>query len=143
MRLPKISSRQRIAGIKSCSVARELAKHWGTVTAFEIEREAAQREAKGEPPISEADEDERFRELWLDKCTRRHHSPNDLIEFIKRKASHFITWGDAGSLWKESPAEALELWRALRLEAREEFFSGHYGSRVFEVLSYQHGFSVS
>jgi hypothetical protein len=37
-----------------------------------------------------------------------------------------------------SPAEAIELWRALRLEARDEFFSGHYGARVFEVMSYQH-----
>jgi hypothetical protein len=128
----------RIAGIESCSVARELAKHWATVTAFEIEQEAVRRKAKGEPPISEEYEDKRFRELWLDNCTRRHPNPDDLVQFIKRKASHFITWGDIGRLWKESPAEGIELWRALRLEAREEFFSGHYGSRAFEVMSYQH-----
>lgn len=128
----------RIAGIENCSVARELAKHWATVTAFEIEQEAARREAKGEPPISEVDEDKRFRERWLEHCTQRHPNPSDLVQFIKRKASRFINWGDVGTMWKESPAEAIELWRALRLEARDEFFSGHYGARVFEVMSYDH-----
>jgi len=38
----------RIAGIESCSVARELAKHWASVTAFELEQEAARRQAKGD-----------------------------------------------------------------------------------------------
>ena len=128
----------RIAGIEPCSVARELAKHWATVTAFEIEREARRREAQGDRPISQYDEDKRFRELWLEHCKRRHPNPDKLIEFIKRKASRFIDWSDVGSLWNESPAEAIELWRALRLEARDEFFSGHYGARVFEVMSYQH-----
>jgi spermidine synthase len=52
----------RIAGIENCSVARELAKHWASVTAFEIEREAARREGQGEPQLSDADEDKRFRE---------------------------------------------------------------------------------
>ena len=32
----------------------------------------------------------------------------------------------------------LALWRAIRLEARDEFFSGHYGARAFEVLRTQH-----
>jgi hypothetical protein len=128
----------RIAGIESCSVARELAKHWSTVTAFEIDQEAVRRRGQGEAPLSPEDEDKRFRERWLENCTRRHPNPDELIEFIKRKASRFIEWGDIGTLWKESPAEAIELWRALRLEARDEFFSGHYGARAFEVMSYQH-----
>lgn len=93
---------------------------------------------QGEPPISPEEEDKRFRELWLENCTRRHPNPDELVQFIKRKASCFINWGDVGTLWKESPAEAIELWRALRLEARDEFFSGHYGARVFEVMSYDH-----
>jgi len=128
----------RIAGIENCSVARELAKHWAVVTAFEIEQEGARRKAQGQPPIPPDEEDKRFRELWLENCTRRHPNPDELVQFIKRKASRFITWGDVGTMWKESPAEGIELWRALRLEARDEFFSGHYGARVFEVMSYQH-----
>ena len=138
LRVDPTSFDARIAGIEPCSVARELAKHWAVVTGFEIDQEAARREAKGEPPISEADEDKRFRERWLEHCTSRHPNPDELVQFIKRKASRFITWGDVGTLWKESPAEGVELWRALRIEAQYEFFSGHYGARAFEVMSYQH-----
>jgi hypothetical protein len=128
----------RIAGIENCSVARELAKHWASVTAFEIKQEAARREGQGESPLSDAEEDKRFRERWLEHCTKRHPNPDEFVEFIKRKASRFISWGDVGTMWRESPAEAIGLWRALRLEARDEFFSGHYGARAFEVMSYQH-----
>jgi hypothetical protein len=125
----------RIAGIEPCSVARELAKHWGTVAAFDAEPEKARLAREGQPPMSEWDEDKVFRERWLERCSTRHPNPSELVQFIKRKASQFINWGDVGSLWNESPAEAVELWRALRLEARDEFFSGHYGARAFEAIT--------
>lgn len=128
----------RIAGIENCSVARELAKHFASVTAFEIQQEAARRERQGELPLSTTEEDKRFRERWLEHCSKRHPNPDEFVEFIKRKTNRFINWGDVGTMWRESPAEGIELWRALRLEARDEFFSGHYGARAFEVLSYQH-----
>ena len=35
-------------------------------------------------------------------------------------------------------ADAIELWKAVRLEARDEFISGHYGARAFEVMRWEH-----
>ena len=49
-----------------------------------------------------------------------------------------INWGDLGQVWNSSPRDAIELWRAIRLEARDEFFSGHYGARPFEAIESQH-----
>jgi hypothetical protein len=138
LRVDPTSFDARIAGVEPCSVARELAKHWGAVTAFDVEREKARLEREGQPPMSEWDEDKLFREKWLGHCATRHPNPDELVQFIKSKASRFVDWGDIGRLWNESPAEAVELWRALRLEARDEFYSGHYGARVFEVMSYRH-----
>ncbi|MDQ3820447.1 MAG: hypothetical protein M3362_22585, partial [Acidobacteriota bacterium] len=36
----------RIAGIESCSVVRELSKHWSVVAAFELEQEELRGEVK-------------------------------------------------------------------------------------------------
>jgi len=135
LRIDATSFDARMAGVESCSVARELAKHWCSVTAFEVEQEQMRQAREIGPP---EDEDKLFNKRWLEKCTRRHPDPDELVEFIKRKASRFINWGDIGTLWKESPAEGIELWRALRLEARDEFFSGHYGARAFESAGYMH-----
>jgi hypothetical protein len=60
------------------------------------------------------------------------------IRYIKRKAAQFIDWDDLGSLWNSSPRDAIELWKAIRLEARDEFISGHYAARVFETADYMH-----
>lgn len=63
---------------------------------------------------------------------------DEMVASIKSKAARFVSWGDIGTLWNESPADAVELWKALRLEARDEFISGHYGARAFEVAEYMH-----
>jgi len=42
--------------------------------------------------------------------------------------------GEIGQVWNASPPEAMELWRAIRLEARDEFISGHYGARSLETV---------
>lgn len=36
----------RLAGVEPCSLLRELAKHWGTVTAFQIEQEKLRGDLK-------------------------------------------------------------------------------------------------
>ena len=35
-------------------------------------------------------------------------------------------------------SDAVELWARIRLEARDEFVSGHYGARTMETMSWQH-----
>jgi hypothetical protein len=55
------------------------------------------------------------------------------IAYIKRKATRFIDWGDIGKIWNADPREAMELWKAIRSEAQDEFIGGHYGARAFEV----------
>ncbi|MFL6229033.1 MAG: hypothetical protein ACJ741_09650, partial [Pyrinomonadaceae bacterium] len=94
----------RIAGIERCSVARELAKHHSSIIAFDVKREQERREAEGLPPT---DERRLFRERWLEVCSRRHPDPDEYVEFIKAKSSRFVDWGDIGTLWNESPAEAI------------------------------------
>jgi hypothetical protein len=49
-----------------------------------------------------------------------------------------IDWSDFGQLWNASPRDAIELWKAIRLEARDEFISGHHGARAFESADYMH-----
>ncbi len=55
------------------------------------------------------------------------------IAYIKRKATRFIDCGDIGQVWNADPRDAMLLWRASRLEARDEFIGGHYAARAFEV----------
>ncbi|HYP02288.1 MAG TPA: hypothetical protein VER76_19005 [Pyrinomonadaceae bacterium] len=137
----------RAAGVEPCSVVREISKHWSTVAAYELEQEKRRGEVKtpeGAKTYQESWEAEqalreRKRELWLRKWEPK---PNEQLEehiqYIKRKAAQFIDWGDLGQLWNASPRDAIELWKAIRLEARDEFLSGHYGARSFEVMSWQH-----
>ena len=137
----------RIAGVEPCSVVRELSKHWASVSAYELEqgeRRGEHKQPEEAKTYKEAWEAEqalsaRMRELW-----RRKWEPlpderlEEHVRFIKRKAARRISWGDLGRLWNSSPGDALALWRAIRLEARDEFISGHYGARCFEVMSWQH-----
>ena len=51
----------------------------------------------------------------------------------------YIDWGNVGQVWNASPADAIELWRAIRLEARDEFVSGHYGASGFERVGWKDG----
>jgi hypothetical protein len=131
----------RIAGVESCSVVRELSKHWSTVVAYELEQEKLRGElktpegAKTHKESWEAEQAlrERKRELWLRKWEPKPAEQlEEHIQYIKRTAARFIDWGDLGQLWNASPRDAIELWKAIRLEARDEFVSGHYGARAFE-----------
>jgi hypothetical protein len=137
----------RVAGVEPCSVVRELSKHWSTVTAYEIEREKQRGELKRpeEAPTHqeswEAEQAlrERKRELWLRQWEPKSDEElEEHIRYIKRTAARFIDWGDLGQLWNASPLDAIELWKAIRLEARDEFVSGHYGARAFESADYMH-----
>ena len=123
----------RIAGIEPCSVIRELSKHHAGVVAFKIK----QAELRGEVKTHE-DEQRVQREAWEKQWEERPEDLADYIEFIKRKSVRYIDWGNVGQVWNASPRDAIELWRAIRLEARDEFFSGHYGARPFEALESHH-----
>ena len=134
----------RAAGIEPCSVVREISKHWSTVTAYELEQEQRRGEIKspdGAQTYQESWEAEqalqrRKRELWLRKWEPESAEQLDEhIQYIKRKAARFIDWGDIGQLWNAAPRDAIELWKAIRLEARDEFVSGHYGARALEAVS--------
>jgi hypothetical protein len=84
-------------------------------------------------------ERDRRGELWRAKWEAK---PDDELEehvlLVKRKAAHFIDWDDLGKLWNASPADAIELWRTVRLAARDEFGSGHYGARAFVSADHRH-----
>jgi hypothetical protein len=122
----------RIAGIEECSVTRELSKHWSSVAAYEVKC----AEERGEVKTFE----ER-REL-LTKQWRRKWEPKDPaqleehIKYIKRTATRWITWGDIGQMWNADPRGAIDLWKAIRLEARDEFIGGHHGATPFEIGEY-------
>ena len=123
----------RIAGIEPCSVIRELSKHHSSVAAYEIERATLRGEVKT------YEEGRRLqREAWERQWERKPEDLDEYIEFIKRKAARFIDWNDIGQVWNASPRDAIELWKAIRLEARDEFISGHYGARAFESAGYMH-----
>jgi hypothetical protein len=137
----------RVAGVEPCSVVRELSKHWSSVTAFEIEQEKLRGEL--EKPEAAATHQEswereqkvraRKRELWLQKWEPKTGEELDEdIQYIKRKAAQYIDWNDLGTLWNANPRAALDLWKAIRMEARDEFVSGHYAARVFETADYMH-----
>jgi hypothetical protein len=137
----------RVAGVEPCSLLRELSKHWGTVTAFQIEQEKLHgdlEKPETAPTHEESWEREqkvraRKRELWLQKWEPKTAEELDEdIQYIKRKAAQYIDWDDLGRLWNADPRAALDLWKAIRLEARDEFISGHYASRVFETADYMH-----
>lgn len=137
----------RTAGIESCSIVRELSKHWSTVAAYELEQEKLRGEMKtpeGAKTYQESWEAEqalreRKRELWLRKWVPKPDEQlEEHIQYIKRTAARFIDWGDLGQLWNASPRDAIELWKAIRLEARDEFVSGHYGARAFESTEHMH-----
>jgi hypothetical protein len=69
----------------------------------------------------------RRRELWRRRWEQRpDHELEEHIQFIKRTATRFISWGDIGQLWHANARDAIDLWKAIRLEARDEFISGHY-----------------
>lgn len=122
----------RVAGIEECSVTRELSRHWSCVTAYQVER----AEERGEVKTFE-ERQELLTKLWQRKWEPKDPEKlEDHIKYIKRKAARRIDWGDIGQLWNASPRDAIELWRAIRLEARDEFFGGHYAARSFEVGVY-------
>lgn len=132
LRVDATSFDARIAGIEPCSVVRELSKHHFSVAAYEVKQ--AQR--RGEAQTYE--ESERLhREAWERQWEKRPEDLDELVELIKSKAAQRISWGHIGQVWNASPADAIELWRAIRLEARDEFFSGHYGARPFEAADWQ------
>lgn len=123
----------RVAGVESCSVAREVSKHWATAIAYTVGREVE----KVDPTDFEKQHELKQR-LWREQWERKREplpsqEMQEHIAFIKRKATRFIDWGDIGQVWNTDPREAMELWRAIRLEARDESISGHYAARSFEV----------
>jgi len=137
----------RVAGVEPCSVVREISKHWSCVAAYEVEQEVLRGEVKSPEGVKTYQESweaeqaltERKRELWRQRWKPKPDGQlEEHIRYIKRKAAQYINWGDIGDLWNASPRDAIELWKAIRLEARDEFISGHYGARAFEVLSWQH-----
>jgi len=133
LRIHPTSFDARIAGVEPCSVVRELSKHHANIAAYEIR----QAERRGE--VRTFEESERIqRESWERQWEKKPEDLDDYIEFVKSKAMRFINWGDIGKVWNASPPEAIELWRAIRPEARDEFISGHYGARCFEVMDWQH-----
>ena len=123
----------RVAGIEPCSVIRELSKHHAGVAAYKVE----QAKLRGEVETPE-DAERVHREAWEGQWKKRPEDFDGYVEFIKSKAMSRINWGDLGQVWNSSPRDAIELWRAIRLEARDEFFSGHYGARAFEAIESQH-----
>jgi hypothetical protein len=137
----------RMAGVEPCSVVREISKHWSSVAAYELEQEKRRGEiktpegAKTHDEVWEAEQalTERKRELWLRKWEPKSDEQlEEHIQYIKRTAARFIDWDDLGQLWNAAPRDAIELWKAIRLEARDEFVSGHYGARAFESADYMH-----
>jgi hypothetical protein len=137
----------RMAGVEPCSVVREISKHWSSVTAYEVEREQLRGELKRPEEAPTHQESwaaeqalrERTRKLWLRKWEPKPDEQlEEHIQYIKRKAMQYVGWGDMGTLWNASPRDAIELWKSIRLEARDEFLSGHYGARPFETLEYEH-----
>ena len=133
LRVHPTSFDARIAGVEPCSVVRELSKHHASIAAYEVR----QSERRGEARTFE--ESERIqREAWERQWEKKPKDLDDYMEFVKSKAMRFINWGDIGKVWNASPPEAIELWRAIRLEARDEFISGHYAARSFEVMDWRH-----
>ena len=137
----------RVAGVGPCSILRELSKHRGTVTAFQIEQEKLRGDLKKPEEATTHQESwerekavrARNRELWLQKWEPKTAAELDEdLEYIKRKAARYIDWHDLGTLWNADPRAALDLWKVIRTEARDEFISGHYAARVFETADYMH-----
>ena len=123
----------RVAGIEPCSVTRELSKNHAGVAAYKVE----QAKLRGEVKTPE-DAERVHREAWEGQWKKRPEDPDGYIEFVKSRAVSRLNWGDLGQVWNSSPRDAMELWRAIRLEARDEFFSGRYGARSFEAVESQH-----
>ena len=129
----------RVAGVEPCSVVRELSNHHSSVAAYQLKQEKRLRERAGEEPLGEMAERDRHGELWRAKWeTKPNEQLEEHVRYVKRIANHFIDWGDIGTLWNANPRDAIELWRAIRLSARDEFVSGHYGARAFESVDYMH-----
>lgn len=126
----------RIAGMEMCSIARELAKHCSTTSAFDVEQEERRRERENLPPLTYQEKDALLKEAWRKQVSKRREDYDEDLEMIMRRPTRFIYWGDLHYAWNESPAHAIDLWRMIRLEARDEFISGHYGARAFESLPY-------
>jgi hypothetical protein len=118
----------RMAGVEPCSVVREMSKHWSIISAFEVEQEKQHGQIKTPEESWKAEQvlRERRRELWRQKWEPKSEEQlEEHIKYIKRTAARHISWGDLGDLWTSSPGDALALWKAIRLEARDEFISGH------------------
>jgi hypothetical protein len=123
----------RVAGVENCSVAREVSKHWATSIAFTIDREVEKVD-----PADYVAQHELKQRLWLEQWERKRQplpskEMQEHIAYIKSKATRFIDWDDIGQIWNTDPRGAMELWKAIRREARDEFIGGHYGARAFEV----------
>lgn len=147
LRIDPTSFDARLAGVEPCSVVRELSKHWSVVSAYEIERELLRGELKNPEEATTHPESwqreqalrARKHELWLRKWEPKPDEQlEEHIQYIKRKAASFISWGDIGQLWNASPRDAIDLWKAVRMEAQNEFLSGHYGARAFESTEHMH-----
>lgn len=128
LRVDPTSFDARVVGIEPCSVVRELSKHHFSVAAYEVQQ--AQRHGAAQTP---AETERLHREAWEQQWEERAEDIDEFVELIKSKAAQRISWANIGQVWNASPADAIELWRAIRLEARDEFYSGHYGARPFEA----------
>ncbi len=147
LRIDPTSFDARMVGVEACSVVREISKHYSTVAAYQLEQEKQRGEIKTPEKAATNKESweaeqaliERKHNLWLQKWEPKSDEKlEEHIQYIKRTAARFINWGDLGELWNASPRDAIELWKAIRLEARDEFVSGHYGARAFESADYMH-----
>jgi hypothetical protein len=123
----------RVAGVENCSVAREVSKHWASAIAFKIDREVGKID-----PADYVQQHELKQRLWRELYEQKREplpsqEMQEHIAYIKRTATRFIDWGDIGQMWNTDPRDAMELWKAIRCEARDEFIGGHYGARAFEV----------
>jgi hypothetical protein len=112
---------------------RELSKHHAGVAGSKVK----QAELRGEVKTHE-DEERVLREAWKEQWEKKPEDLDGYIEFINRKSARYIDWGDVGQLWNASPRDAIEMWRAIRLEARDEFLSGHCGAGPFEAIESHH-----
>jgi hypothetical protein len=133
LRVDPTSFDARMAGVEPCSVARELTRRGTVVAAYRVKQAVSSGEVK-----TPQEREQLHREAWRQQMEDRPADLGVYIERIRAKAAQFIDWGDIGRLWNASPQAAMELWREIRLEARDEFVSGHYGARAFESVDFMH-----
>lgn len=126
----------RIAGLEYCSVAYEIRKHCSSMAAFDVEQENLRRKQENLPPLTYEEEDAMLKEAWQRHLRKKKEDYDEHLSFLRRRPVRYLDWGELRYAWNESPADAADMWREIRLEARDEFLSGHYGARSFESLPY-------